>query len=66
MDIAGGHIAEFILEDIEGGYGDTQSAENPGELEAIDIVSARNYIGQPGDGREAIDSYHEGTRAFIK
>lgn len=59
MDMAGCHEAEFVLEDVEGGYGDTESSENPGELEAVDIVSARNYIGQAGDGREAIHRDHE-------
>ena len=59
MDMAGCHEAEFILEDVEGGYGDTQSAKNPGELEAIDIVATRNYIGQAGDGRKAIHRDHE-------
>ena len=57
--MARGHEAEFVLEDIEGGYGDTQSAEDPGELEAVDIVATRNYIGQAGDGREAIHRDHE-------
>ena len=57
--MTGCHVAEFVLEDVEGGYGDTQPAEDPGELEAIDIVATRNYIGQAGDGCEAIHRDHE-------
>ena len=66
MDMARGHEAEFVLEDVEGGYSYAEPAENPGELEAVHIVATRNYIGQAGDGREAIHRDHERARAFIK
>jgi len=66
VDMARCQVTEFVLEDVESGYGYTESAEDPGELEAVDIIATCDYIGKAGDGRETIHANHEGARAFIK